>query len=135
MEFPYGNCEKLLGCDDEGFIIIAGKQGLNAMQVGGGAGQMRATGKQAIMEGQNAICDIIDKIGAASSKAQGLPAIITSASRLFTSDTRLYLRAEGNRVLGLLKVGIRKLFIRNETGTIKEISPLCVLDFYIHESV
>ncbi len=64
-----------------------------------------------------------------------MPAIITSASRLFTSDTRLYLRAEDNKVLSLLKVGVRKLFIRNETGAIKEISPLCVLDFYVHESV
>ena len=45
------------------------------------------------------------------------------------------MRAEGNRVMGLLKVGVRKLFIRNEAGQIKEISPLCVLDFYVHESV
>ena len=43
MEFPYGNCEKLLGCDGEGFVIIDGKKGLNAVQVGGGAG--RAVGK------------------------------------------------------------------------------------------
>jgi len=64
-----------------------------------------------------------------------LPAIITTASRLFTSDNRLYLRAEANRVIGLLKVGVKKLFIRNELGAIKEISPLCVLDFYVHESV
>lgn len=79
--------------------------------------------------------DIIDKMGAASAKAQQLPAIITTAGRLFTSDNRLYLRAEGNKVLGLLKVGMKKLFIRNEMGSIKEISPLCVLDFYVHESV
>lgn len=79
--------------------------------------------------------DIIDKMGAASTKAQGLPAIITSASRLFTSDNRLYIKAEGNRAIGIIKVGVKKLFIRNELGTIKEISPLCVLDFYVHESV
>jgi alpha-tubulin N-acetyltransferase 1 len=79
--------------------------------------------------------DIIDKMGNSSAKAQALPAVITTASRLFTSDNRLYLRSEGNRVIGLLKVGVKKLFIRNESGNIKEISPLCVLDFYIHESV
>jgi len=45
------------------------------------------------------------------------------------------LRAEGNKVIGLLKVGVKKLFIRNDLGAIKEISPLCVLDFYVHESV
>jgi len=37
--------------------------------------------------------------------------------------------------LGLLKVGKRNLFIRNELGALKEIKPLCVLDFYVHESV
>jgi len=37
-------------------------------------------------------------------------------------------------VLGLLKVGEKKLFIRNEAGSIKEITPICVLDFYVHES-
>jgi alpha-tubulin N-acetyltransferase 1 len=37
-------------------------------------------------------------------------------------------------VLSLLKVGVKKLFIRNEVGAIKEIAPLCVLDFYVHES-
>ena len=36
--------------------------------------------------------------------------------------------------MGLLKVGEKKLFIRSESGQIKEISPLCVLDFYVHES-
>jgi alpha-tubulin N-acetyltransferase 1 len=64
-----------------------------------------------------------------------LPAVITSASRLFTSDNRLYIKAEGNKAIGLIKVGVKKLFIRNEFGAIKEISPLCVLDFYVHESV
>ncbi len=45
------------------------------------------------------------------------------------------MRAEGKSVISLLKVGVKKLFIRNEIGAIKEISPLCVLDFYVHESV
>jgi alpha-tubulin N-acetyltransferase 1 len=45
------------------------------------------------------------------------------------------LKAEGNKVVGLLKVGVKNLFIRNEHGAIKEITPLCVLDFYVHESV
>ena len=64
-----------------------------------------------------------------------MPSVITSGSRLFTSDNRLYLKAEGNQVIGLLKVGVKHLFIRNDYGAIKEINPLCVLDFYVHESV
>jgi len=86
-------------------------------------------------DAQNNLYDIIDKMGHASAKAQALPAVITTASRLFTSDNRLYMKAEGNRVIGLIKVGVKKLFIRNEMGAIKEIAPLCVLDFYVHESV
>ena len=34
----------------------------------------------------------------------------------------------------MIKVGVKKLFIRDEAGTIKEIEPLWVLDFYVHES-
>lgn len=30
-------------------------------------------------------------------------------------------------------MGKKKLFIRDELGKIKEITPLCVLDFYVHE--
>lgn len=41
----------------------------------------------------------------------------------------------GKKCLGLLKVGKRNLFIRNEAAQMKEIKPLCVLDFYVHESV
>ncbi len=132
MEFPF-NCDKVMGCDAEGFTIIDGKKGIQNM-INNNPG-IRIGGNKGIQDAQNQIYEIIDRIGAASSKAQGLPAIITSGSRLFTSDTRLYLRCEGNRTLALLKVGVRKLFIRNEMGSIKEISPLCVLDFYVHESV
>ena len=34
----------------------------------------------------------------------------------------------------MLKVGSKKLFIRDDVGNIKEIEPLCVLDFYVHKS-
>lgn len=43
--------------------------------------------------------------------------------------------AGGKQCVGLLKVGKRNLFIRADNGGIKEIKPLCVLDFYVHESV
>lgn len=55
--------------------------------------------------------------------------------KLFNSDNKLYIKAEGNRAIGFLKVGRRNLFIRSDNGSIKEIKPLCVLDFYVHESV
>jgi len=37
--------------------------------------------------------------------------------------------------VGILKVGVKKLFVRNHSGALKEINPLSVLDFYVHESV
>eukprot|EP00347_Sterkiella_histriomuscorum_P002351 403368489 len=128
MEFPF-NCEKVLGVDAEGFAILDGRKGASQMQ------QQNKVIQRQLPELQSHLHDIIDKMGHASTKAQGLPAVITTAGRLFTSDNRLYLRAEGNKVIGLLKVGVKKLFIRNEMGAIKEISPMCVLDFYVHESV
>jgi len=74
-------------------------------------------------------------MGSASAKAQKLPQVITTAGKLFSSDNRLYLRANGKQVVGLLKVGKRNLFINSGSGAVKEIKPLCVLDFYVHESM
>lgn len=36
--------------------------------------------------------------------------------------------------MGLLKVGEKKLFIYDNQGQNHEMTPLCVLDFYVHES-
>lgn len=109
MEFPF-NCEKVLAADAEGFVILDGRKG--AQQV---VNTNRAISR-AMPEAHNYLYDIVDKMGAASAKAQALPAIITSGSRLFTSDNRLYMKAEGTKAMGLLKVGVKKLFIRNEAG-------------------
>ena len=35
----------------------------------------------------------------------------------------------------VLKVGYKKLFIRNKSGNIIEMKPLCVLDFYVDHKV
>ena len=37
-------------------------------------------------------------------------------------------------VVGLLKVGSKKLFIYDHNGAQHELDPMCVLDFYVHES-
>lgn len=39
-----------------------------------------------------------------------------------------------NCVIGFIKVGVKKLFLYDHKGQQKEVSPLCVLDFYVHES-
>ena len=37
-------------------------------------------------------------------------------------------------IVGILKVGIKKLFVYDAQGQQHEVDPLCVLDFYVHES-
>lgn len=55
--------------------------------------------------------------------------------RFAGTDHRLYLNVQGFTVLGILKVGNKDLFYRDSYGKCKEISPLCVLDFYVHEAI
>uniref|UniRef100_A0A8C8RIV5 Alpha tubulin acetyltransferase 1 n=1 Tax=Pelusios castaneus TaxID=367368 RepID=A0A8C8RIV5_9SAUR len=38
-------------------------------------------------------------------------------------------------IIGFLKVGYKKLFLLDRHGVHNEVEPLCVLDFYIHESL
>ncbi|XP_044278391.1 alpha-tubulin N-acetyltransferase 1 isoform X3 [Varanus komodoensis] len=38
-------------------------------------------------------------------------------------------------IIGFLKVGYKKLFVLDRHGAHNEVEPLCVLDFYIHESL
>ena len=77
---------------------------------------------------------IIDTMGARSAKAQGLPSIITTMNKMLASDHTIYICTSSTQVLGILKMGKKHLFIRNKIGNIVEITPLCCLDFYVHES-
>merc|ERR1719453_445239 len=43
------------------------------------------------------------------------------------------MKVRRNTAVGLLKVGTKKLFLNTDTGW-TEMEPLCVLDFYVHES-
>ena len=77
---------------------------------------------------------VLDVFGQRSAKAQKLGAPITSFAKLSgASEQTLYMQHDGNKALGFIKVGKRRLFIHHH-GRMKEIVPLCVLDFYVHES-
>lgn len=82
--------------------------------------------------------DILDKMGKASAVAQSLHEIITSSEKLANSDgeQKVYFLCDfaSNQVVGLLKIGKKKLFVYDQAGVIHELNPICVLDFYIHES-
>lgn len=91
---------------------------------------------------------LIDELGRASAKAQGLPTPVTSAARMESNQHVLYImrdppgpphrgppRDPKAVVVGFLKVGYKKLFLLDRSGAHVEAEPLCVLDFYIHESL
>ena len=59
---------------------------------------------------------------------------ITTGSKFFCSDHKMYFKIVDNCVIGLLKIGTKQLFINDALGKYKKITPLCVLDFYVHES-
>ena len=73
-------------------------------------------------------------MGEASSRAQQLNTIITSAHKFFISNHRIFIKADQNKVLGFIKVGNKKLFLRDRNFNYHEVNTLCVLDFYVHES-
>nr|XP_040138215.1 alpha-tubulin N-acetyltransferase 1 isoform X2 [Ictidomys tridecemlineatus] len=91
---------------------------------------------------QQQIMTIVDELGKASAKAQNLPAPITSASRMQSNRHVIYVLKDTSArpagkgaIIGFLKVGYKKLFVLDDREAHNEVEPLCILDFYIHESV
>jgi len=80
--------------------------------------------------------DAIDAAGVRSMKAQGLSKPITSYTQMLTCDNRLFLSVERGAVRGLIRVGDRQLFLRRKSDAdYTQVRPLCVLDFYVCESL
>ena len=116
MEFKF-DCVQALGCDQNGFAILEGSY------------QNRIVPGYILF-----VKEILNSMGEASSRAQKLNTIITSAHKFFISNHRIFIKAEQNRVLGFLKIGNKKLFLRDRNFNYHEVNTLCVLDFYVHES-
>nr|Q5DD96.1 RecName: Full=Alpha-tubulin N-acetyltransferase; Short=Alpha-TAT; Short=TAT; AltName: Full=Acetyltransferase mec-17 homolog [Schistosoma japonicum]AAW26210.1 SJCHGC00609 protein [Schistosoma japonicum] len=89
---------------------------------------------------------LLDHLGERSAKAQKLPKPVTSFIKFRNSDQSIFLLSDIPvkkfviliymffRVLGFLKVGRKRLFVHDSKGVCVECIPLCILDFYIHES-
>ena len=61
--------------------------------------------------------------------------MLTSVERLVSfPGAKVYLLCSERKCIGILKIGKKKLFIRKSSGVLVEMEPLCVLDFYVHES-
>ena len=83
---------------------------------------------------------VVDNAGRRSAQAQDLGQPITSLVKLVHSDHVLHVcteevTARKTVVVGIIKTGRKKLFIYNDSPVLHEIEPLCILDFYVHESV
>lgn len=79
---------------------------------------------------------VIDAMGAMSARAQRLASPITSADKLCAATQQrcyMLLDQRANTAVGFIKVGSKRLFVM-EGEKMHEIEPLCVLDFYVHES-
>ena len=116
MEFNF-DCVQALGCDQNGFAILEGSY------------QNRIVPGYILF-----VKEILNSMGEASSRAQQLNTIITSAHKFFISNHRIFIKADQNKVLGFIKVGNKKLFLRDRNFNYHEVNTLCVLDFYVHES-
>ena len=62
-----------------------------------------------------------------------MKAVITTGAKFFGTDQRLYIKCHGCSFIGFIKVGKKRLFIYDDLGRVKELNPLCVLDFYTYE--
>ena len=66
---------------------------------------------------QQRIMEIIDRMGEASAKAQGLRQPITTVAKVRNHpEHTVFLLVERNAVVGLLKVGKKNLFMVNQQG-------------------
>ena len=75
---------------------------------------------------------LIGKIGAASSRAQGLGHVITTIASFSGSDNTIYLllNEENKAAVGFVKVGRKQLFLWDRNGQQHEMRILCLLDFF-----
>lgn len=82
--------------------------------------------------------EILATMGQQSAEAQGLRQVLTSYTKLQAADTRVYIAAQRDaqvvRVVGILKMGSKNLFVRTQNAQFRELQPLCCLDFYVHFS-
>ncbi|VDK73483.1 unnamed protein product [Litomosoides sigmodontis] len=93
-------------------------------------------------------CWIIEKtinnMGALSIAAQGLKRALTTYDKIINSDDGqvLYLLWRKNQnnenasiIIGLLKIGYKNLYLMDQSMRSFKITPLCVLDFYVHDTL
>lgn len=76
---------------------------------------------------------LVGQLGIASSKAQGLATIITTWSSFTTGDNKIFLLTDDEKqcAVGFVKIGRRRLFLWDPTGSQREYNLICLLDFFV----
>uniref|UniRef100_A0A0R3S5M8 Alpha-tubulin N-acetyltransferase n=1 Tax=Elaeophora elaphi TaxID=1147741 RepID=A0A0R3S5M8_9BILA len=86
----------------------------------------------------------INNMGALSIAAQGLKRVLTSYDKIINSDDGqvLYLlwrknpnNEKASIIIGLLKIGYKNLYLMDQSMKSFKVAPLCVLDFYVHDTL
>ncbi|XP_063546947.1 alpha-tubulin N-acetyltransferase 1 isoform X2 [Cydia strobilella] len=87
---------------------------------------------------QESLGKLIDSLGEQSASAQGLSKAITTAEKLRNAPTHvLYLLKDASakngdgEIIGFLKVSHKHLYLFDERDKVREVEPLCVLDFFV----
>lgn len=126
MEFPFPISE-LFNIDKNGFVILSSKDLSRNMEYFGAKNPLKTK--------LHKLQYMFDEIGNASSRAQGLSTTITNYSRFAYSNHKIFIKTDGNAIIGYIKIGIKNLIYCDRWAKMKELAPMCVLDFYVHESV
>ncbi|CEF70021.1 Alpha-tubulin N-acetyltransferase 1 [Strongyloides ratti] len=86
----------------------------------------------------------INEMGILSMNAQGLRRVLTSYQKIIDTEEEqtLYVMWKKNPdnekhsiVVGILKVGRKKLYLLDDKLQRYEVTPLCILDFYVHNTL
>lgn len=89
---------EVLKVDEDGFVCCSGRDYLKHLR------------HNQPEKGLNALTKIINVLGERSAISQKLKQIITTTIKFFNTDQRIYIKVSGNKALGFVKVGEKKLF-------------------------
>eukprot|EP00701_Giardia_intestinalis_P000039 XP_001703863.1 Hypothetical protein GL50803_117393 [Giardia lamblia ATCC 50803] len=86
---------------------------------------------QAVEEDQNRLGQRVGRFSCST----GSPSLVTSLAFIRDSHHFLFLAVDEDQCLGILKGGIKHLFMLDSQSETREMDAMCCLDFYTHETV
>lgn len=96
----------MLKIDEDGFVSFSGRDYLK---------QLRPHSQE---KGLLILSKIINCLGERSAISQKLKQVITTTTKFYGTDQRIYIKVSGNKALGFVKVGEKKLFYHDYVNLI-----------------